>query len=336
MKIFNKIRVCASVVLLMFLLCFGTVGFLFVIRMKNSYENGVFAYGVFNNKVYYEEKSEGLAPGSKYHHLEQIDDSEARIISKYYIADNNSAYYKNILIAQADVKTFNSYDWIDDTRYHFAYDRSNIYLEHRAYKDSAPSTFRPADIDSIYYFESEENVYYVDDLRKVENSFEKILEKLPNADPDLWGEVKYYKKNMNSKRKYDTEVDRHLFTKDQNNVYYTYKKLEGADPESFILLDNPLYLGENYGADENNIYFLNFKLKQVDRLSFEVINSRYAKDDKRVFYKADIIKGMNPDKLIRLKCFVYEGFPIYTDGNIYYSNGEYIEKDDGYYRGIDC
>jgi hypothetical protein len=336
MKRLNKIRVFASVGLLMFLLCFGTVGFLFVIRMKNSYENGDFAYGVFNNKVYYEEKFYGFAPSSKFHHLEQIDASEARVISKYYIADNDSAYYKNILIDQAKGKTFNSYDWIEDTSYHFAYDKSNIYLEHRAYKDSASSTLKPANVDSRYYFASEENVYYVDDLREIENSFEKILEKLPNSDPNTWGAVKYYKKKINSERKYDTAIEKHSFTKDKDNVYYTYKKLPDADPQNFILLDNPLYLGENYGTDKDNIYYHNLKLKQVDKSSFEVIDTTYAKDDERVFYKADVIEGMKPDKLKRFKCFSYKGFPIYTDGNIYYSNGEYIAKEDGYYREVDC
>ena len=77
--------------------------------------------------------------------------------------------------------------------------------------------------------------------------------------------------------------------KDKNNVYYQGTKIQGADPNTFDVLEN------GYFKDKNSVYFYGNKIKGVDPNTFEILEYDYFKDKNNVYYKREQIKGADPN-----------------------------------------
>jgi len=83
--------------------------------------------------------------------------------------------------------------------------------------------------------------------------------------------------------------------KDKNHIYYGYKIIS-SKPETFDMLS------KNYAKDENTVWFFrNMLWERFDTLNvssadeFIIIDNRYAKDSKNVYFHGAIIENVNLD-----------------------------------------
>ena len=83
----------------------------------------------------------------------------------------------------------------------------------------------------------------------------------------------------------------HPYSRDKNNVYYYEHTITGANPETFVILDE----GYGYAKDSKSIYYGTKSLKEADLNTFKVINMNTAKDKNNV-YRDGEISGENPSK----------------------------------------
>jgi hypothetical protein len=127
----------------------------------------------------------------------------------------------------------------------------------------------------------------------------------------------YYLHSNRSKEEYTIfDIDSETFeildgkgeySKDKKNVYYRAKVLEGADPETFELLEYGTedYSSAYYTKDKDHVFCSKeiFKdasgeysdfTKVADVTTFQLLNEWYAKDKNHVYNSGEIIDGADP------------------------------------------
>ncbi|MDC0008168.1 DKNYY domain-containing protein [bacterium] len=73
-------------------------------------------------------------------------------------------------------------------------------------------------------------------------------------------------------------LEKNQFATDKDHVYYYGLKMKGADPKTFVIVN------DHYSSDANHIFHNHFQIEGADLESFEILrNDRYAKD-KNHFY----------------------------------------------------
>jgi hypothetical protein len=85
------------------------------------------------------------------------------------------------------------------------------------------------------------------------------------------------------------------FAKDKNHIYYYGYIGDGrqniatlpADPKSFVILDY------RYSKDNKSVFFLGFKIKGADPASFTLLDEGYAKDNQSVYYEERRVANAN-------------------------------------------
>lgn len=86
--------------------------------------------------------------------------------------------------------------------------------------------------------------------------------------------------------------------------------IEGIDNESFQILDH-----KNFGADKNSVYYMGRKINQANPNSFIILSKGYygyAKDDQHVFLDTEVIMHADPTSFSVLE------FPYSKDKNDVY------------------
>ncbi len=109
------------------------------------------------------------------------------------------------------------------------------------------------------------------------------------------------------------------YAKDKNNVYFYGRKLEGADSESFTIINFKLYfvdlkayveaMDSPYSKDKNNVYYKGNNVKEADTKSFTVIDFNFSKDKNNIYSYDKKILEIKPEMLKndgRIK-FTYDG-----------------------------
>ncbi len=86
------------------------------------------------------------------------------------------------------------------------------------------------------------------------------------------------------------------YSKNDDQVYYAYKLIKGADAKTFEILDY------SYAKDINNVYFRGKKLKNTDLKTFEVLSFDYAKDINNVYSYGKKLNEVDPETFEILKC----------------------------------
>ena len=123
------------------------------------------------------------------------------------------------------------------------------------------------------------------------------------------------------------------YTKDSRNVYFEGGMLSGADPQTFVFIPDMGNDMSLYAKDKNHVYdtYIGTLVEGADPESFVVLNSIYAKDKKNV-YSGDPhviddtgmfpIKGADPSTFVLVK-----GNPSYDarDKNHKYLRAEVIQ-----------
>lgn len=140
--------------------------------------------------------------------------------SPYHYLKENKVFCSSEILSKADPKSFKVINEF------IAKDNKRVYfMQHITEAD--PNNLRLLqDVRFGNYFTDEKHVYY--------------CQHKMDADPSSF------------------EVLKSGFSKDKNNVYYSYKKLPGADSESFIVVDD---IPERCGYDKNYVFLPDKKLK---------------------------------------------------------------------------
>ena len=222
----------------------------------------------------------------------------------------------------------------------YAKDKNGVYVwENRGWKKLEgidPITFQIININGSArrYLKDKNGIYNIDG-----NSDNLVLEKLP-YDPQTY------------------EVINQLYSKDKNNIYYSNRKIIGADLPTFqigsdgfskdkynIYLEGKKILGVDrdtvkiielpYIKDKNNIYYGNKKIEGADKNTFEliydfgsVVNRYYSKDKNNVYYENKKLKGIDVKTFKKISRLV-DNFLIED------KNGFYIVEKDGSIAPID-
>lgn len=222
----------------------------------------------------------------------------------------------------------------------YSKDKNGVYVwENRGWKkleELDPITFQIINVSGSVrqYLKDKNGIYFIDG-----DSDNLVLEKLP----------------------YDSqtfEVINKLYTRDKNNIYYSGRKIIGADLSTFqigsdgfskdknnIYLEGKRILGIDkdtvkiiklpYIEDKNNVYYRNKKIEGADKNTFEltydfksVVNNYYSKDKNNVYYENKKLKGIDVKTFKKVSRLV-DNFLIED------KNGFYIVEEDGSVAPID-
>ena len=180
----------------------------------------------------------------------------------------------------------------------YAKDKNGAYVwENRGWKKLEgidPITFQIINISGSArrYLKDKNGIYNIDG-----DSDNLVLEKLP-YDPQTY------------------EVINQLYSKDKNNIYYSNRKIIGADLPTFQIGS------DGFSKDKNNIYFGGKKILGVDRDTIKIIELPYIKDKNNVYYGNKKIEGADKNTFELTYDFgsVVNGYYSKDKNNVYYEN----------------
>lgn len=180
----------------------------------------------------------------------------------------------------------------------YAKDKNGVYVwENRGWKKLEgidPITFQIINISGSArrYLKDKNGIYNIDG-----DSDNLVLEKLP-YDPQTY------------------EVINQLYSKDKNNIYYSNRKIIGADLPTFQIGS------DGFSKDKNNIYFGGKKILGVDRDTIKIIELPYIKDKNNVYYGNKKIEGADKNTFELTYDFgsVVNGYYSKDKDNVYYEN----------------
>ena len=180
----------------------------------------------------------------------------------------------------------------------YAKDKNGVYVwENRGWKKLEgidPITFQIINISGSArrYLKDKNGIYNIDG-----DSDNLVLEKLP-YDPQTY------------------EVINQLYSKDKNNIYYSNRKIIGADLPTFQIGN------DGFSKDKNNIYFGGKKILGVDRDTIKIIELPYIKDKNNVYYGNKKIEGADKNTFELTYDFgsVVNGYYSKDKDNVYYEN----------------
>ena len=230
--------------------------------------------------------------------IQNADINSFEEVSKEYYRDkNNVFYYDNYdgdvkRVKGADAKTFEAIDG-----YALGRDKNAVYDKGKMIKGLDPVTFE--DLNGNFY-KDKNGVYYEGMLMKGidSKSFEPFVNYTHVKDKN--GIYSFYQKENEvvvEKVEISPEIDLKTlqpienyseYSKDKNNVYYHFKKIEGADIKTF----EPE--GYSIGKDKMGVYYETRKVNGVDVNSFEVLKNDFFKDKNNVYYKNKKLEIFKP------------------------------------------
>lgn len=222
----------------------------------------------------------------------------------------------------------------------YAKDKNGVYVwENRGWKKLEgidPITFQIINISGSArrYLKDKNGIYNIDG-----DSDNLVLEKLP-YDPQTYEVInQLYSKDKNniyySNRKIigadlpTFQIGSDGFSKDKNNIYLEGKKILGVDRDTIKIIELP------YIKDKNNVYYGNKKIEGADKNTFEliydfgsVVNRYYSKDKNNIYYENKKLKGIDVKTFKKISRLV-DNFLIED------KNGFYIVEKDGSIAPID-
>ena len=210
------------------------------------------------NGVYYYDEYEGTMTK-----LKGADPKTFEGISYTLGKDKNAIYKKENRLSGIDPATFEEIDAA------FTKDKNNIYYEDVPMKGIDPKTFEPfvnythvKDKNGIYHF-----YLFNDDL---------VVEKV-ELSPEI---------DLKTLQPFENYAE---YSKDKNNVYYDFQKIEGADiktfePEGFFI-----------GKDKKGVYYKTHKINGIDVNSTEVLENEFYKDKNNIYYRNKKLENFKPE-----------------------------------------
>ena len=210
------------------------------------------------NGVYYYDEYEGTMTK-----LKGADPKTFEGINYTLGKDKNAIYKKENRLSGIDPATFEEIDAA------FTKDKNNIYYEDVPMKGIDPKTFEPfvnythvKDKNGIHHF-----YQFNDDL---------VVEKV-ELSPEI---------DLKTLQSFENYAE---YSKDKNNVYYDFQKIEGADiktfePEGFFI-----------GKDKKGVYYKTHKINGIDVNSTEVLENEFYKDKNNIYYRNKKLENFKPE-----------------------------------------
>ena len=210
------------------------------------------------NGVYYYDEYEGTMTK-----LKGADPKTFEGISYTLGKDKNAIYKKENRLSSIDPATFEEIDAA------FTKDKNNIYYEDVPMKGIDPKTFEPfvnythvKDKNGIHHF-----YQFNDDL---------VVEKV-ELSPEI---------DLKTLQSFENYAE---YSKDKNNVYYDFQKIEGADIKTF----EPD--GYSIGKDKTGVYYKTHKINGIDINSTEVLENEFYKDKNNIYYRNKKLENFKPE-----------------------------------------
>ena len=210
------------------------------------------------NGVYYYDEYEGTMIK-----LKGADPKTFEGISYTLGKDKNAIYKKENRLSGIDPATFEEIDAA------FTKDKNNIYYEDVPMKGIDPKTFEPfvnythvKDKNGIHHF-----YQFNDDL---------VVEKV-ELSPEI---------DLKTLQSFENYAE---YSKDKNNVYYDFQKIEGADIKTF----EPD--GYSIGKDKTGVYYKTHKINGIDINSTEVLENEFYKDKNNIYYRNKKLENFKPE-----------------------------------------
>lgn len=210
------------------------------------------------NGVYYYDEYEGTMTK-----LKGADPKTFEGISYTLGKDKNAIYKKENRLSGIDPATFEEIDAA------FTKDKNNIYYEDIPMKGIDPKTFEPfvnythvKDKNGIYHF-----YLFNDDL---------VVEKV-ELSPEI---------DLKTLQSFENYAE---YSKDKNNVYYDFQKIEGADIKTFE--PNGFFIGK----DKTGVYYKTHKINGIDVNSTEVLENEFYKDKNNIYYRNKKLENFKPE-----------------------------------------
>ena len=250
-----------------------------------------------------------------------------------------------IIILVANVSYAGSNPKIDKATFQeitatYSKDKNGVYVwENRGWKkleELDPITFQIINVSGSVrqYLKDKNGIYIIDG-----DSDNLVLEKLPYDSQTFEVINKLYTRDKNniyySDRKIigadlsTFQIGSDGFSKDKNNIYLEGKRILGIDKDTVKIIELP------YIEDKNNVYYRNKKIEGADKNTFEltydfksVVNGYYSKDKNNVYYENKKLKGIDVKTFKKVSRLV-DNFLIED------KNGFYIVEKDGGVAPID-
>ena len=254
-----------------------------------------------------------------------------------------------IMILVANVSYAGSNPKIDKATFQeitatYSKDKNGVYVwENRGWKkleELDPITFQIINVSgSVHQYLKDKNGIYSIIYSMDGDSDNLVLEKLPYDSQTFEVINKLYTRDKNniyySGRKIigadlsTFQIGSDGFSKDKNNIYLEGKRILGIDKDTVKIIELP------YIEDKNNVYYRNKKIEGADKNTFEltydfksVVNNYYSKDKKNVYYENKKLKGIDVKTFKKVSRLV-DNFLIED------KNGFYIVEKDGSVAPID-
>ena len=222
----------------------------------------------------------------------------------------------------------------------YSKDKNGVYVwENRGWKkleELDPITFQIINVSGSVrqYLKDKNGIYFIDG-----DSDNLVLEKLPYDSQTFEVINQLYTRDKNniyySDRKIigadlsTFQIGSDGFSKDKNNIYLRGKRILGIDKDTVKIIELP------YIEDKNNVYYENKKIEGADKNTFEltydfgsVVNRYYSKDKNNVYYENKKLKDIDVKTFKKVSRLV-DNFLIED------KNGFYIVEKDGSVAPID-
>ena len=222
----------------------------------------------------------------------------AQILGDYYSIDKGKVYYRNEILEGANPKT------AELIGFSLLKDDKNVYYMGEKIKDVKIKNFEKLGKN---YWKNDNKIYYRDE--KIENA-DIMSFKVLNKD----------------------------YAKDKNHIYRGSEAIDSSlsgkikDPETFEFLPNGIINATLYGKDKYNVYYIEnkmincfdtyysiYEVEGINKDKVEVLNDWFIKDDKNIYFKGEILEGVD-----------YNTFEVLPNGEGKDKNRsyEYLTKDE--------
>ena len=211
--------------------------------------------------------------------------------------------------------------------------KGNVYYGNEILEGANPKT---AELIGFSLLKDDKNVYYMGE--KVKDVKIKNFEKLGQ---NYWkndNKIYYRDKKIENADIMSFKVLNEDYAKDKNHVYSGREEIDSSlsgkikDPKTFEFLPNGIINATLYGKDKYNVYYIEnkmincfdtyysiYEVKGINKDKVEVLNDWFIKDDKNIYFKGEILEGVD-----------YNTFEVLPNGEGKDKNRsyEYLTKDE--------
>lgn len=188
------------------------------------------------------------------------EEKDGKIYHKWIHGGNWTKEYT--LVEEADASTFVTIE--HNLNIDLGKDKNHVFFDGTIIEGADPSTFKQV---KEYYWKDKDNVFLL--------QFGNQRQIIPNAEPNSF-----------------QVINNSFWSKDKNNVFYKFDKLNGVQSSRFAAID------EEWGKDGNYYYHNNLRLDSLDYNSAEIVSDYYIKDKNHVFFQNKLVKGANPSTFV--------------------------------------